>query len=780
MIPILYESNETQFTSNGIGPLSDALECTVTEERNGEYICELVYPVDGKRFDDIQEGRIIGVWHDDNHDIQPFDIYGRSAPIDGQVTFYASHISYRLRGITVTPFTAESCAATLASIPDYSVETNPFSFSTNKSVSAIYANTLPKSARSILGGEEGSVLDFYGTGEYVWDKWNVRLLTRRGSDTDVEIRYGKNLTDFEQELDYSESVTGIVPYWTGTKTIGDTEVPLYVTLPEKALYKSGVSPSGRASSIPYDFSDKFETEPTVAQLRATAQSFLDSSDIWLPSNSIKVDFVHLWETEEYKDVAPLQQVGLCDTVLVTFPKYNISRLRIKIIRTVYNVLAERYDEMELGDAPSTFADTITAKVDEQVSELKEDVTGLKKSKVLRVTTEYARSSSASQFIATTTWSEALPPYVAGQYYWQRTATHFADGTVLYGDPIYSYVAQTSAEADVAADNAQAAADEAGRIAQSALDGVSEVEQHFWADSTGAHIAENAGDLSTGASQTIASTGTVIMRNGKLVTSWTGSSSSDAALNFYDCSSASASAADLVASYARSGSTFYVQNARTMALTSSGMTLYDPTDQNDPMAVYSNGGIQLGKQGSSTSGKYNLAIDPSNGISFRQYTTELFNIGLLAGSSTPALQSSGAFTLWSSRNITLNGYGTAVEIGQSTNGKMMNVDGRIYAQYYIGSSSATREVLTKGHVQIGTTSQVSVSAQSVQTVDVGFPSSFATVPKVVCGLVSTSGDYQIGRVSVAVVSVTQGGFKARVFNADSSGRGPAISWIAMEE
>jgi hypothetical protein len=218
----------------------------------------------------------------------------------------------------------------------------------------------------------------------------------------------------------------------------------------------------------------------------------------------------------------------------------------------------------------------------------------------------------------------------------------------------------------------------------------------------------------------------------------------------------------------------------MALTSSGMTLYDPTDQNDPMAVYSNGGIQLGKQGSSTSGKYNLAIDPSNGISFRQYTTELFNIGLLAGSSTPALQSSGAFTLWSSRNITLNGYGTAVEIGQSTNGKMMNVDGRIYAQYYIGSSSATREVLTKGHVQIGTTSQVSVSAQSVQTVDVGFPSSFATVPKVVCGLVSTSGDYQIGRVSVAVVSVTQGGFKARVFNADSSGRGPAISWIAMEE
>lgn len=774
MIPILYESNETQFTSNGIGPLSDALECTVTEERNGEYICELVYPVDGKRFDDIQEGRIIGVWHDDNHDIQPFDIYGRSAPIDGQVTFYASHISYRLRGITVTPFTADSCAATLASIPDYSVETNPFSFYTNKSVSAIYASTLPKSARSILGGEEGSVLDFYGTGEYVWDKWNVRLLTRRGSDTDVEIRYGKNLTDFEQELDYSESVTGIVPYWTGTKTIGDTEVPLYVTLPEKALYKSGVSPSGRASSIPYDFSDKFETEPTVAQLRATAQSFLDSSDIWLPSNSIKVDFVHLWETEEYKDVAPLQQVGLCDTVLVTFPKYNISRLRIKIIRTVYNALAERYDEMELGDAPSTFADTITAKVDEQVSELKEDVTGLKKSKVLRVTTEYARSSSASQFIATTTWSEALPPYVAGQYYWQRTATHFADGTVLYGDPIYSYVAQTSAEADVAADNAQAAADEAGRIAQSALDGVSEVEQHFWHDSTGAHIAENAGDLSTGASQTIASTGTVIMRNGKLVTSWTGSSSSDAALNFYDCSSASASAADLVASYARSGSTFYVQNARTMALTGSGMTLYDPTDQNDPMAVYSNGGIQLGKQGTANDGKYNIEIAPATGFHLKKYTSDLFYIDS---------DSVGYTQLVATSNLYLKGNGMAVLIGPTPESSQLNemyVDGRIRAAYYDNSNTRlSGEVLNTKSLRSSMSAEATVPKGSHKDITVSYGITYKTTPNVVGCIYKTSNAEQTGLMSLVLRSVGKSSATFRVFNRDTTTDRPVkVSWFSV--
>ena len=41
MIPILYEKNETSFGSNwGLGFISDLLSCTVTEERNGEFILE--------------------------------------------------------------------------------------------------------------------------------------------------------------------------------------------------------------------------------------------------------------------------------------------------------------------------------------------------------------------------------------------------------------------------------------------------------------------------------------------------------------------------------------------------------------------------------------------------------------------------------------------------------------------------------------------------------------------------------------------------------------------
>ena len=37
MKPILFPSTATEFKTQGLGALSDAISCYVTEERNGEY-----------------------------------------------------------------------------------------------------------------------------------------------------------------------------------------------------------------------------------------------------------------------------------------------------------------------------------------------------------------------------------------------------------------------------------------------------------------------------------------------------------------------------------------------------------------------------------------------------------------------------------------------------------------------------------------------------------------------------------------------------------------------
>lgn len=365
MIPILYEKTETAFTSNGLGRLSDAIRCIVTEERNGIFECEFDYPVTGVHFDDIQIGRIIACTHDEQGDVQPFDIYAKSEPINGVVTFRAHHISYRLNEITVEPFTAGSCTQAIASLQPRSIGTNPFTFTTDKNVAGDYTVSVPTSCRTLLGGSQNSILDVYGTGEYDFDKFTVSLKVNRGQDTDVSIRYGKNLIEFQNDIDYGDTYNAVAPFWYGEVYDDSTGVSsmVLVTLTEKYISSGQTLPGGRLVIVPVDLSDQFTGQPTEAELRALATTRLTSGYAWIPSQNIMVDFVQLWQTEEYKQYAPLQRVRLCDTVLVDVPMYNVTGLRIKVIKVVYNVLLDRYDQMELGSPQTTLAGAISQSTD---------------------------------------------------------------------------------------------------------------------------------------------------------------------------------------------------------------------------------------------------------------------------------------------------------------------------------------------------------------------------------------------------------------------------------
>ena len=358
MKPILYSSSETAFTSNGLGRLSDCISCTVTEERNGIFECQFDYPITGEMFDQITEGCIIGVIHDDKKDIQPFDIYARTAPINGVVTFFAHHISYRLGNVILRPMTASTCAAALAAIPNNTYNSCPFTFWTDKSTVATWTVDVPSAVKAVLGGQQGSILDIYGTGEYEWDKFAVKLHLNRGADNGVIIRYGVNLTDLTQDVDVSGVYTAVVPYWLGTDGT-------LVTLPEGYIAREGMA----VIPVPLDLSQEWENAPTVEQLRTKATSRLNSSNAWLPNENIKVSFVDLSHTEEYKSVAALQRVSLCDQVSVYCGDLDVAAVKVKVVRTVYNVLTEMYDEIELGDPKTTLADTITSKFVDAISDL---------------------------------------------------------------------------------------------------------------------------------------------------------------------------------------------------------------------------------------------------------------------------------------------------------------------------------------------------------------------------------------------------------------------------
>ena len=362
MIPILYEGTEQNFTSNGLGRLADAITCKVVEERNATYELEMTYPVNGVHFEDLKETRIILAQPFDGGLTQPFTIYQITKPLNQIVTVKAQHISYQLAGIVVMPFEANSAVAAVAGIKNNSATTNPFNFTTDKTTIAHFENTVPTSARALLCGQSGSILDIYGKGDYEFNRYDVNLRLNRGADNGVTLRYGKNITDFKNVIDMTNVYTGIVPYWAD----GEGNV---VTLPEKVLL------SGHESDYPFkiiksvDMSEKWENAPTEAQLREAGQNYLTKNQGWTIKNNINVSFVALWNTEEYKNIAPLERVKMCDVVHIEIPKFGIS-YSTKVVKTDYNVLLERYNSITLGDTYYTLGQVFTEEIaqsEEQMS-----------------------------------------------------------------------------------------------------------------------------------------------------------------------------------------------------------------------------------------------------------------------------------------------------------------------------------------------------------------------------------------------------------------------------
>lgn len=338
-------------TDNGLGVLTDAASCIVTEERNGSYELELKYPLDGLHYKDIDYRSVILAKPSPQRERQPFRVYRITRPLGGMVTVYARHISYDLSGVVVAPFAASTLAEALEALRTNALPDNHgFTFWTNKGGAGGMAVAAPSSLRSVLGGVDGSILDTYG-GEYEFDGFTVKLWDARGEDRGVTLRYGKNLTSLEQESNCANVYTAVYPYWTDGETT--------VTLEGKTVPVPGTFAYEKI--LPVDLSSTFEAAPSQDDLRTAAQYYITDNKVGVPTVSLQVSFAQLGgETLE-----------LCDTVEVRFERLGVSA-RAKVVKTVYNVLLDRYDTVEIGDTRSSIADTIAG----QTADIREAATSL--------------------------------------------------------------------------------------------------------------------------------------------------------------------------------------------------------------------------------------------------------------------------------------------------------------------------------------------------------------------------------------------------------------------
>lgn len=344
MIPRLLEKDASDFEVVGIGALYDAISCTVTEERNGEFSLELEIPTESNHAQEISADKII-IADSGLNNPQPFRITEVESNMDGTLSVSALHLTADLRWIPFHPFAGHRTDASLAlaDLKTTALTTCNFTFESDIVSSAdqvFCATTDPvMSIWEKLKGTEGSILQYYG-GEYKYDKRNVSLLSARGQDRGVRIAYGKNITDFKRTEDALETYDSVVAYWNSNdaNTVWGDVVRL-----SNSIF-------AQQRTLILDVSSDFQSAPTTAQLTAKATSYRNTNATNSPAVSINVSFVPLWQTDEYSDVTGLEQlerVELCDTVTVDYEPLGIS-LKTKVVKTVYNVLLDRYESIELG------------------------------------------------------------------------------------------------------------------------------------------------------------------------------------------------------------------------------------------------------------------------------------------------------------------------------------------------------------------------------------------------------------------------------------------------
>ena len=359
MIPLLHDSENINNTY-GRGKLSGVISCKIHEVLNGEYELELRYPVTGPMYGELLKGgtvQCIGASVGDLFDKRAewFDIYKHSLPIDGVVTFYASHISRRLnrRVVTGPLYSRHANYVVSQSYPSGDLGTVRIEFRDYESQSLPDQSVpiSPKSSLAALIGEEDSIISLFGGDMtfycgFAWNgfsiiefldvEWNA---AGRGSDKGAQVRYGYNMTNIDHTKDDSETFNAVVPYWddgNGTKTY----VSGYVVQP--------TTPITPVKAVPMDCTDAFDTQPTGAQLAEYAQNWLDANMPWLGTETLTVDFANGIEFDPHSP-----QFDLGDTVHVYWGDAQVAA-ELRIVEYEFDVLSESFTKLKLGKQQKNF------------------------------------------------------------------------------------------------------------------------------------------------------------------------------------------------------------------------------------------------------------------------------------------------------------------------------------------------------------------------------------------------------------------------------------------
>ena len=342
----LYNADWRGVASTRVCPLSDCSSALVRREINGEYSLTATLPKGAAFANEVTIGRAIKSAVNEAGNVQAFIVKRRNRNLTGGMTIYAEHQSYIYNGILLGGNTANpggSVKTVFNSTRTYAVpsitDIATWTYSRANGLTADFPErpgpmTVTQILKDFLVANAG--------GELILDGFNVEYVDAMGSDNGAFYRYGVNLTEMETEDILDGYASGIYPYW---GRAGDADRPL-TTITNKVYNFTGTFPL--QVIVPVDFSDKFDTQPSEADLLAACAEY---ESLNAPSG-----FLMSIRAARAK-IAGDTSVDLGDTVTVTNTPWGLSQ-HTRIVALTFDALKGRVQDVELGTINPGFAGAV--------------------------------------------------------------------------------------------------------------------------------------------------------------------------------------------------------------------------------------------------------------------------------------------------------------------------------------------------------------------------------------------------------------------------------------
>ena len=350
----IYLQNETDFTKNGLGYLTDVLQAEVVEELNGDYYLTFSYVLNGALSDYLVQENIVSC-KVANGSYQLFRIK-RVIKDYTKIEVYATHIFYdllnnMLLNTAPTNLTCQSFGTWLLNNTNFQTDFT-YQSDISSTASARYVRRNPIEA--IMGDIDNSMLNLFG-GDLERDNFTIKQLVQRGSSNGIKLLFGKNITDIKITTDYSSIITRILPL--GFDGLMLPEV--YVDAPNIGDYLTPRIAKVEFPNIKYDPESTEEgvytnLDDAYAALRNAASALFESG-VNLPQVNVKIDWVELSKTKEYENYQAIETLHLGDYVTANILGFDYTT---RVVKITYNPLTNSIDKFEIGTIQRSIGNSI--------------------------------------------------------------------------------------------------------------------------------------------------------------------------------------------------------------------------------------------------------------------------------------------------------------------------------------------------------------------------------------------------------------------------------------